>query len=96
MRPKPYPYNGEAVNVFKKLNIDGPHNKGFTSAPRMNLTTELRTLIRDSKRPIRAIAIQAGVDPHTLWRWSKGRTKTIDADMAETVVLSLRKKGGEK
>lgn len=57
----------------------------------MKLTTELRTLIKESGKPIRAIAIQAGVDPHTLWRWYGGRTKIIGADMAETVVESLRK-----
>lgn len=62
----------------------------------MKLTTELRALIKESGKPIRAIANQAGVDSLTLWRWCKGRTKTIDADMAETVVMSLRKKGGEK
>lgn len=60
----------------------------------MKLTTELRSLIRDSGKPIRAIARQAGVDHHKLWRWYMGRTKIIGADMAETVVESLRKKGG--
>lgn len=60
----------------------------------MKLTTELRSLIRDSGKPIRAIATQAGVEYLSLWRWHKGRTKTIDADVAEAVVASLRKKGG--
>lgn len=60
----------------------------------MKVTTELRGLIRDSGKPIRAIATQAGVEYLPLWRWHKGRTKTIDADTAQTVVESLRKKGG--
>lgn len=73
-----------------------PISKKFTNLKEGKLKTELRFLIAESGKSLRSIAEQAGVKYALLWRWYNKKTWIIDADMAETVVLSLRKKGGEK
>lgn len=55
----------------------------------MSLSERIKDLIRHDPRPIKRLAVAAGVDYQSLYRWFHGKTANYDVDKARKVYQAL-------
>lgn len=78
-----------------EIDIDRTHRQRVASAHAMPLPESepisevLRGLIDSQAKPLKEVALHAGVDYQRLYRWYNRITGTLDADLAEAVYKQL-------
>lgn len=80
------------ICILRKIKSFALTHSGFrvSTRPRMrDISEELREAVRASGKTVTAIAEEAGVAYHKLSAFLAGRTKKLDANMAQLVFRSL-------